>query len=144
MRRTSVDKREKAHTYYNTSIASSLRSSKSYDKGRVHSGRRICPPETIRPCKPDEAIPQKIHYTCTPRANKKLAFNNLFQSSGPNTRSEDQDDSKSKNGSNEFGFGEYAETVGPQGLLFVLKGPDIPNLRLNWHLSSTNGKPYDI
>ena len=22
----------------------------------------------------------------------------------------------------EFGFGEYAETVGPQGLLFVLKG----------------------
>ena len=40
MRRTSVDKREKAHTYYNTSIASSLRSSKSYDKGQVHRGRR--------------------------------------------------------------------------------------------------------
>ena len=34
MRRTSVDKREKVHTYYNASIASSLRSSKSYDKVR--------------------------------------------------------------------------------------------------------------
>ena len=83
----------------------------------------------------DKAIPQKIHYTCTPRAKKKLAFNNLFQSSGQITRSEDQDDPKSKNSSNEFGFGEYAETVGPQGLLFVLKGPDIPNLRVNWQLA---------
>ena len=52
MRRTSVDKREKAHTYYNASIASSLRPSKSYDKGQVHSGRRICSSETIRPCEP--------------------------------------------------------------------------------------------
>ena len=25
----------------------------------------------------------------------------------------------------EFGFGEYAETVGPQGLLFVLKGTQL-------------------
>ena len=27
-----------------------------------------------------------------------------------------------ENRKSEFGFGEYAETVGPQGLLFVLKG----------------------
>ena len=41
---------------------------------------------------------------------------------------EDRDDSKSKSSSDEFGFGEYAETVGPQGLLFVLKGPDTPEI----------------
>ena len=41
MRRTSVDKREKGQTYYNTSIASSLRSSKSYDKGPVKSGQGL-------------------------------------------------------------------------------------------------------
>ena len=146
MRRTLVDKREKAHTYYNASIASSLRSSKSYDKGPVKSGRgpvrRRVPvgsfttsTRTFRPWRPNKAIPQKIHYACTPRASKKLGFNNLFQSSGRNIKSEDLDDSKSKN-SNEFGFGEYAETVGPQGLLFVLKGPDIPNSNKRWHRAS--------
>ena len=41
MRRTLVDKREKTHTYYNKSVASSLRSSKSYDKGPVHSEKTI-------------------------------------------------------------------------------------------------------
>ena len=51
---------------------------------------------------------------------------------------EDRDDSKSKSSSDEFGFGEYAETVGPQGLLFVLKGPDIPYHMISHEIYGTN------
>ena len=88
-------KADKRETYVNKSISSSLRSRKSYDK----------------------AIPEnQIHFVdddCW-NENGDVLEGDVLCTKGSNSKDE----------SNEFGFGEYAETVGPQGLLFVLKGKD--------------------